>query len=150
MTVRKIISGGQTGADQGGLEAGKELGLETGGTAPYNWKTEKGMEKVLLQSYGLVPGPFDPRTYPKRTRKNVQDSDGTVWFGRETSPGGRLTLGTARKEGKPYCINPSIETFLQWIEKCQTQVLNIAGNREETNPGIQKRTRDFLVEALKG
>lgn len=42
MTLRKIISGGQTGADQGGLRAGRLLHLETGGTAPHNWMTEQG------------------------------------------------------------------------------------------------------------
>ena len=34
MKLRKIISGGQTGVDRAGLEAGKKLNLETGGTAP--------------------------------------------------------------------------------------------------------------------
>ena len=29
-----IVSGGQTGADQGGLEAAKEAGIRTGGWAP--------------------------------------------------------------------------------------------------------------------
>ncbi|KKL28978.1 hypothetical protein LCGC14_2369790, partial [marine sediment metagenome] len=79
MKLLKVISGGQTGADQGGLEAGKELGLETGGTAPLGWKTEDGPQPELLKGFGLrectQPG------YPVRTRRNVLTSDGTVIFG---------------------------------------------------------------------
>ncbi len=41
--VVRIISGGQTGADRAGLEAGKLLGVATGGTAPANFLTENGM-----------------------------------------------------------------------------------------------------------
>ena len=37
--VKKFISGGQTGVDRMGLEVGKELGLETGGTAAPNLYT---------------------------------------------------------------------------------------------------------------
>lgn len=42
MPLRWIISGGQTGADQGGLDAGKALGLKTGGLMPKGWRTEAG------------------------------------------------------------------------------------------------------------
>lgn len=38
----KIISGGQTGIDRLGLEVGKELGLETGGTTTPGYYTENG------------------------------------------------------------------------------------------------------------
>jgi hypothetical protein len=40
--VVRIISGGQTGADRAGLEAGRLLGVATGGTAPNNFLTEQG------------------------------------------------------------------------------------------------------------
>ena len=36
----KIISGGQTGADMGGLLAAKDLGIRTGGWMPKGWLTE--------------------------------------------------------------------------------------------------------------
>ncbi|HME98544.1 MAG TPA: putative molybdenum carrier protein, partial [Terriglobia bacterium] len=51
--MKKIISGGQTGADMGGLLAARELGIETGGMAPKGWLTENGPEEVLLRSFGL-------------------------------------------------------------------------------------------------
>ncbi len=59
--VVRIISGGQTGADRAGLEAGKLLGVATGGTAPANFLTENGMcwptpfPSLLLLSCCLLP-----------------------------------------------------------------------------------------------
>lgn len=43
----KIISGGQTGIDRLGLEVGKELGLETGGTTTPGYYTENGRDESL-------------------------------------------------------------------------------------------------------
>jgi hypothetical protein len=37
-----VISGGQTGADQGGLRATRACGIPTGGWAPRGWLTEAG------------------------------------------------------------------------------------------------------------
>jgi Circularly permutated YpsA SLOG family len=39
MLLKKIISGGQTGADQAGLRTAKRLGIETGGWMPQGWRT---------------------------------------------------------------------------------------------------------------
>ena len=38
----KIVSGAQTGVDQGGLLAAIDLGLEWGGWVPKGWRTENG------------------------------------------------------------------------------------------------------------
>ena len=72
--LKKIISGGQTGGDFGGLLAGKELGLLTGGTAPKGYLTDAG-PNLKLKDYGLEEGEYDPKTYPKRTMKNVDAAD---------------------------------------------------------------------------
>ena len=146
--LKKIISGGQTGADQGGLEAGRKLGLETGGTAPKGWKTERGPKPILLSEYGLVeagaPG------YPFRTEMNVANSDGTVIFGVTSSPGTLLTLNLSNKLKKPCLLNPSERPdFLDWISTNKIKILNVAGNRESKNPGIQERVKNWLIAALK-
>ncbi|KKK79999.1 hypothetical protein LCGC14_2827850, partial [marine sediment metagenome] len=39
--------------------------------------------------------------------------------------------------------------FLNWLEKYNVKVLNVAGNRESKNPGIQARVKAFLIDALK-
>ena len=154
--IRKIISGGQTGADQGGLEAARELGLEMGGTAPQRFMTELGTALRLRDVYGLTEGGYDTRVYPKRTRQNVEDSDGTVIFGDFYSPGAKLAHEYCHRALKPlYRVcredNPIFEKqdFLSWLKKYNIQTLNVAGNRESKNPGIQERVRAFLVQALK-
>ena len=93
--LRKIVSGGQTGADQGGLEAAKYLGLETGGWAPLGWLVEKGTAKALQEGFGLRewkhPG------YPARTQQNVTDSDATLAFRFHYSRGTDATISYAQK-----------------------------------------------------
>lgn len=146
--IEKIISGGQTGADQGGLEAGRILGISTGGYCPKGWRTEKGPQEERLKSYGLTE--HCDSAYPPRTRANVHNSDGTVWFGNQNSPGGKLTIRTCHDMDKDFIINPNTAELLEFIELNNIHVLNVAGNRESTNPGIQEKVKCFLVSALRG
>ncbi len=146
MTVRKIISGGQTGADQGGLAAGKALGLETGGTAPLGYRTDAGAMPSLGRDYGL--GEDASYSYPPRTRKNVQDSDGTVIFGNTSSPGSKMTAYACIRQHKPYIPNPTPQVLRAWCEGNSIEILNVAGNRERTNPGMFQKTKDTLIEAF--
>lgn len=147
--ITKIISGGQTGADQGGLSAGRSLGIETGGFAPWNWMTDDGPQEELLRGFGLEPAPHDPRTYPKRTKMNVEAADATLWMGNPNSPGGRLTCSwTVRKAKKLLLMNPTEDYFLEWVLENNIQTLNVAGNRERTNPGINDRTYELMVATL--
>ncbi|KKN70576.1 hypothetical protein LCGC14_0430070 [marine sediment metagenome] len=148
MPLRKIISGGQTGADQGGLVAGKKLLLETGGTAPYNWMTDEGPFLELESHFGLVMGPYDRAIYPKRTKRNVEDSDGTVLFGRMSSAGSKLTIRFCKALGKPYIVNPNVRVLKRFVEINNIEILNVAGNRESKNPGIAGSTIETLVEAF--
>lgn len=146
MTLKKIISGGQTGADQGGLEAGRELGLRVGGTAPMGWRTEDGPKPKLLMSYGLAECGFPG--YPARTRINVQNSDLTVVFGNPSSPGSRLTLNLCIQLKKYHLLNPVQDELAKFIGDKSIITLNVAGNRESKSPGIQKRVREYLVKEL--
>lgn len=146
MTIIKIISGGQTGADQGGLEAGRRLEIPTGGMAPKNFRTDSGPNPKLKDIYNLIE--HESYNYPPRTIENVKNSDGTVWFGNHNSPGGHLTIKTCMKLNKPWITNPSVEDFKIWIEQNNIKILNVAGNRENSSPGIYKRVIQFLVNAL--
>ena len=123
MTIRKIISGGQTGADMGGLKAALELGLETGGTAPKGYNTEEGRRLILKTKYSLSQW----GNYRDRTFLNIRDSDGTVIFGNIDSPGSKVTLQGCTHFNKPVIINPPTIDFLQFLEKHQIEILNIAG-----------------------
>lgn len=146
-----LISGGQDGGDQGGLMAGAELGLPTGGVAPAGWLVSTGTDQTLLQSYGLIEGPpanSVAGTYRIRTILNAAQADGTIIFGSRDpvkDKGSYLTLKLAEwyeySEGKPYCtvdvedllpqnIEATAQAVHQWIEDEGIRVLNVAGNRQ--------------------
>ncbi|MCK9439417.1 MAG: putative molybdenum carrier protein [Candidatus Caldatribacteriota bacterium] len=144
--VKKIISGGQTGADFGGLLAGKELGLETGGTAPLGFKTENG-SNLELKNFNLVES--DSRFYNDRTTANIKNSTGTIVFGNTNSIGSKSTIAICKRLGKPYIVNPTKEAFLTWLAWNNIQTLNVAGNRESVSPSICEKVRNFLVTAIK-
>lgn len=165
--IKKIISGGQTGGDLGGLEGAKSLNIETGGTAPPNFISGNKSEKQLLQSYGLVEGEQDSTTYTKRTMKNVDDSDGTVAILWGTSVGTGKTIGYAQTKKWQYGNNESksngykpvlviksknvdeaAKELRDFVIKNNIQVLNIAGHRETSQPGIQDFTKRVIQKAF--
>ena len=76
--LRKIISGGQTGADRAGLDFAIETALEHGGYVPKDPKAEDGR---IDDRYNLVE--LTTSSYPARTRRNIEESDGTVIFSLE-------------------------------------------------------------------
>lgn len=148
--ISKIISGGQTGGDKGGLIAGRQLGLETGGHCPRGWKTELGPDHSL-KDFGLICTKSDK--YPPRTATNVRNSDGTVGFGNQGSAGMKLTRRLCHDFDKPYfevLLNNTdyIPSFIEWLTINEIDILNVAGNRESKQKGIQKFTTEFLVEAI--
>src|SRR4051794_27102312 len=104
----KVVSGGQTGADQAGLRAAKAAGIETGGWAPLGWETEDG-PAPWLASFGLEECPR--RGYQARTEANSRDSDGTLWFGSTDRQGYGATVAACRKHGKPCLIVEEGVTF---------------------------------------
>jgi len=78
--ITKIVSGGQTGADQGGLDAALYCSIPHGGWCPKGRKSENGIipAKYQLQE---MPSP----DYLVRTKANVVDSG-------RNQPGERQTL----------------------------------------------------------
>ena len=81
--IRKIISGGQTGADQAALDFAIDRGIPHGGWVPKGRKTETGM---LPEKYQLKE--METASYSKRTEQNVIDSDGTFIISHGTLTGG--------------------------------------------------------------
>lgn len=110
----KIISGGQTGIDRLGLEVGKELGLETGGTTTPGYYTENGRDESLKDfgvteiSPELQAGRKGREFYLPRTEQNVLNSDGTVYFSTDEDSAGRIaTQRFAKQHNKPFLLNPT-------------------------------------------
>jgi len=151
VNVQRIVSGGQTGADRGGLDAAAVLQLERGGWCPKGRRAED----------GRVPASYELRettseSYVPRTEMNVRDSDATVIFTRGPLTGGSaLTERVARSLRRP-CLHIAVDgvvdpvaTLRDWCLKHRVATLNVAGSRESKSPGIQARTRDIVVAALR-
>lgn len=148
MGVSKIISGAQTGADRAGLDAALALGLDVGGWIPFGRRTDDGpLPLELMRRYKLKEHPS--AGYPGRTEQNVRESDVTVLFGNMSSPGCRLTIKLCNRHAKPYLVNPLADELRYWLGALPSVTLNVAGNRERTNPGIYDRTYAILLEALR-
>jgi hypothetical protein len=86
---------------------------------------------------------------------NIMESDGTLRFARQwESPGELLTLKLCRKYGKPFLdITPggflTPDEVASWIAENDIRVLNVAGNAEETSPGIQEFVVDYLADVFR-
>jgi len=149
-----IISGGQTGTDQGGLLGAQDIGVETGGWAPYKFLTEKGSD-YTLQRFGLKDS---YKGYAERTRMNARDSNITLWFGNVDSAGGKATKRACIRECKPFdvvthmTVDEIAEVIKNYIRIVYHEkdkfVINIAGNRESNNVGLQESTRRTIRDVL--
>ncbi len=148
-----IVSGGQTGVDRAALDAAIAAGLPHGGWCPKERRSEDG---AIPSRYRLKE--TSAKAYRIRTTANVRDSDGTLLLIRERLKGGtRLTLQCAEKTGRPYLLlllsgRPDTVPVVQWMQNNAIRVLNIAGPRESSEPGIYAEARfwlDNLFEQLK-
>lgn len=158
MTITRIISGGQTGADRGGLNAAIALKLEHGGWCPAGRRAEDG---VIPAIYDLCETPQE--NYQARTRLNVRDADGTLLFtlGSRLTPGTRLTMAACLEYQKPYHhINLGLKDatigriLARWLADSAelgtpVRILNVAGTRESKAPGIQRHVERLLIAALR-
>jgi len=151
MRPRKVISGGQTGVDRAALEAARDCGIETGGYAPARYMTDIGVD-LTLREFNLMPR----GTYAQRTRLNVRAADCTLCFMTGDSPGMRVTLDALAELQRPYLrVNPfddfdfvveAVQRFMRQRRPCWW-IVNVAGHRERTHPGIYTRTAAILRAA---
>lgn len=148
----RIVSGGQTGADRGGLDAAISLKIAHGGWCPHGRLAEDG---VIPTRYRLRETP--EADYDERTRLNVLESDGTVLFTYgEPQGGSRLTAEVAVAAGKPLLRidlaateeDDGAQNLRNWLRLHRIETLNVAGSRESEAPGIADAVRRCLTAAL--
>ncbi len=143
----RIVSGGQTGVDRAGLEVAIALGIAHGGWCPKGRLAEDGS---VPSRYELVE--TDSVEYKIRTIQNVEDSDATlILHQRPLSGGTLLTKRVAARLGKPHACflvaDESAATIASWLDEVRPEVLNVAGPRESSDPGIEQRATDLLLRA---
>ena len=151
MAIAKVVSGGQTGVDRAALDVALELGLPCGGWCPRGRRAEDG---PIDPRYPLTETPWDG--YPQRTEWNVRDADGTLILTRGTPDRGTaLTIELAHRYGRPHLVidlatPPDAEQVRRWAEEHQVRILNVAGPRENSCPGIHDEAAAFMRHVLTG
>ncbi len=142
--LKKIISGGQTGADRAGLDVAIKHAIPHGGAIPKGRLTEDG---PLPRKYSLTE--LSTRSYPERTEKNVVDSDGTVIFSHGVLTGGSLfTEKMTFLHEKPVLHldmdklteQEAAAVLKDFIQENSIEILNVAGSRGSNEPQIYGKT----------
>jgi hypothetical protein len=101
--------------------------------------------------YELVEN--DSRDYSVRTRQNVIDSDATLILYERRLSGGTLLTKRLAGEAKRPCLcvpidNESAEAIKLWLSEIKPGVLNVAGPRESSAPGIEARALQVLLRVF--
>jgi hypothetical protein len=145
-----IHSGGQTGVDRAALDAALAAGVPVGGWCPLGRRAED----------GPIPARYPLRETPtpevaERTRWNVRDADATLVLTRGAPLGGTATtLDAAEALGKPHFVVDLAQTTdvtpaVDWLRANGAAVLNVAGPRERTAPGIYAEAFRFVTQVLR-
>lgn len=152
--LRKIVSGGQTGVDRAALDVAIFLDIEHGGWCPRGRRAEDGQIDTIYRLSETAES-----DYSVRTEQNVIDSDGTLIVCQGPATGGtKLTLRLARSHKRPLLtidladplsLEQQADRVIEWINQNHVQVVNVAGPRESSSPGIGELVEELLVLAFR-
>jgi hypothetical protein len=150
--LKKIISGGQVGADQGALDVAIKYGIPHGGWIQKGRKTQSG---ILPPKYHLKE--MSTASFKDRIEQNVIDSNGSVIITHGTLTGGAdYCLKMAVKHDRPY-LHIDLNTLSEftaasrlnaWIRDNDIEVLNVNGSRASEDSSIYKDTMDIIESAV--
>jgi hypothetical protein len=155
MSIRKLISGGQTGADRAALDWAIENSVLHGGLCPKGRLAEDGQ---IPTTYALLETKTDK--YPERTKLNVEQSNSTLVVVGEAklTRGSKLTVTHAEKKQKPVLVvfaagaetptEAQVAEVRAWLEKHAPMVLNVAGSRASTSPNVYAFTKALLSAVI--
>ncbi len=130
--------------DRAALDAALEFGISCGGWCPRGRRAEDG---PIPARYPLKE--TASAQYRVRTRKNVEESDGTlILTDGSPSAGTALTRRLCRQLKKPFFAVRLPEAdpnpVVGWALLHGIRTLNLAGPRESEAPGIHARALAFL------
>ena len=151
MGIEKIISGGQTGADIAGVDAAISVGCPYGGWLPKGRKAENGIVPEKYTQFEVMTS----GGYPKRTEKNVVESDGTVIFTYgKLSGGSLLTKKCAIKNNRLWlhidldALDNPVATIKAWLVEFDIKVLNVAGKSASKAPTLYGQVKAIIAQVL--
>lgn len=168
--LAKVISGGQTGADEAGVFVAKEFAIPTGGTMPAGFLTQDGPRPDFATRYSMVE--HKSASYGPRTFVNAHDADITLRIAATfESAGEKLTAKACASAKKPHVdvlvkidatkrVRVEYEVDYAQIEAAGQRiveearklgrpvVLNVAGNSEKTAKGIGAVARSVMRHVI--
>ena len=148
--LKKIISGGQTGADRASLDFAIARGIPHGGWCPRGRVAEDGL---IDARYQLAETPSEDPA--QRTEWNVRDADGTVIFSISPtlSGGSQKSARFASRYEKPLLHlcrerdrGTAAKKLSDFLLEHQIKTLNIAGPRASEEPEVAKFTLETLMK----
>lgn len=153
MGLEKIISGGQTGVDQGVLQAAIDRNIDHGGWCPPGRTCETGIIPSQFKLFNTTRDRYSRNSPPRsmRTFLNVRDSDGTlVLFDSNKSKGTKFAKAQAIRLKRPLFVSAGedVDEVMYWLRKHDIKVLNIAGPSEKEKPGANDRAFLFIIKLL--
>lgn len=155
-----IVSGGQSGADRSALDFAIAHALPHDGWCPRGRRAEDGpidLQYLLRET--------ESARYDKRTRMNIEDTDGTVVFtvAEKATGGTGLTVRLAQQLDKPLlhlaksqhpaigtaeAIRADADQLNQFIVEHDIGRLNVAGPRASQEPTVANYVWSVLAAAL--
>jgi hypothetical protein len=151
--LRRVVSGGQTGADRAALDVAQEHGLQTGGWVPKGRLAEEG--RIPDRYTGLrETESADPAV---RTVWNVRDSDATLIVSHGPLSGGSLlTFQEATRLSRPVlhldltalAHADAVARLQKWLHAVDPATLNVAGPRASHDAAIGEGVAALLRAVL--
>ena len=153
--VRRVVSGGQTGADRAALDAARSAGISHGGWCPAGGLAEDMTEPPGLLARYPALRETDSADPAERTVLNVRDSDATLAVVPSGAPTGGTLLAVqeAARLARPCLVTAGEDpaAVLEWLSALGEGItLNVAGPRESTRPGTYAVTSRLLSAVLAG
>jgi len=150
--IKKIISGGQTVADQAALDIAIKLRIPHGGCTPKGRNAEIG---ALPEKYKLKEMPTD--NYSECIKQNVIDSMGTLIISYGSLTGdldyARKTALRHKRQMLGIDLNQMDDAkaailLNDWIQLYRIDVLHVIGPNAEVNPYVRNQTKNIIEGAL--
>ena len=131
--IKKIISGGQAGAEKAALDAALKLGIPHSGWAYKGGKTDEG---PLPKQYRVQE--TSNKSFSNRIKMNVLDAAGVVTFSYGKLPIGlKIVRELASNHNRPYLhidlsessFNIAAATVRAWMIKNDIEVIYVTGQK---------------------
>jgi hypothetical protein len=156
--LERVITGGQTGAEQGAWRAADVFGIPTGGWMPAGFATETPggtnwePRPDLARRHGARALPS--RDFAGRLAANARDSDGSLWIGKPDALDAGMLHAACARFRRP-CASAHIDEgpvspshVVAWIRGNQIRTLSVAGSPESESPGIGVKAEQFLADVF--